>query len=121
MEKRVKDKVDDIKEYLKDLEDIRPKTFKKYENDKEKKAACERYVERIMEAVTDLAKLIIKVRELTLPTEDSESFNVLAKDGSIDKGLAERLKKAKGMRNVIAHLYGEVYDEIVINSISDRL
>jgi len=121
MSERIKDKIKQIREYLGELEKIKPSTFEEYERDITKKAACERYVEKIMEAVVDLAFLIIKDKKLSLPEDDAQAFDILTNAEIIDKDLAEKLRKAKGMRNVIAHLYGEVDDEIIFKAISDQL
>ena len=39
----------------------------------------------------------------------------------ISKDLAAKLKDAKGMRNIIAHRYGNIDDEIVFESITKEL
>jgi len=121
MSERIKDKINQIREYLGELEKIKPSTFEEYEKDLKAKAACERYVEKIMEAVVDLAFLVIKDKKLSLPEDDTQAFDILTNAEVIDKDLAEKLRKAKGMRNVIAHLYGEVDDEIIFKAISDQL
>ena len=77
------------------------KNFNEYVNDPKTKAACERYFEKIIEAVVDLAFLIIKEQGLKLPEEEKEAFDILALEKIIDKELAEKLKDAKGMRNIM--------------------
>ena len=62
--KRIKDKIKEIEEFLSQLKDIVPSNLEEYKADIEKKAACERYVEKVIEAVTDLAFLIIKQKKL---------------------------------------------------------
>ena len=69
----------------------------------------------------DLAILVIKDRRLTLPEDDKSSYDILADDGFITRDLAERLRQAKGMRNIIAHMYGTVDDELVYHSITEEL
>ena len=86
-----------------------------------KKAACERYVEKIVEAVTDLAFLVIKEKKLRLPEDDIDAFNILLENKIIDKGLSSKLKNAKGMRNIISHQYGKIDDEIVFEAIKGEL
>ena len=43
------------------------------------------------------------------------------KDKIITEKIANKLKDAKGMRNIIAHDYGSVDDEIVFESITFEL
>ena len=121
MNERINDKVEEIEKYLAELDEIRPKTLNEYLADLKTKAACERYVEKVMEAVTDLAFLLIKDKSLQIPEEDAKAFEILVQSRLIDKKLGENLQLAKGMRNVLAHQYGEIDDEIVFNAISDQL
>ena len=39
----------------------------------------------------------------------------------IDKELAIKLKEAKGMRNILAHEYGEVDNSVVYSAVKDEL
>lgn len=119
--KRIKDKIEQIKLFLDELELINPKDFKEYSNSIEKKAACERYVEKIVEAVTDLAFLTIKKEKFRLPESDTDAFNSLKEKNIISEELCSKLKQAKGMRNIIAHEYGTLDDEIIFEAITKEL
>lgn len=121
MNKRIKDKIKDIKIYLKELNKIKSETFNGYKKDFKTKAACERYFEKIAEAVIDLAILVIKDKNLPLPEQDYEAFNVLEKGDIIDVNLAKKLRSIKSMRNIIAHKYGDIDDKIMYNAISKEL
>lgn len=118
---RINDKIKEIENYLSELIEITPENFQEYMHDFKTKAACERYFEKIIETVIDLAFLIIKDKRFELPEEDKETFDILAKEKIISKKLAEKLKDAKGMRNIIAHKYGKIDDEIVFESITEEL
>lgn len=118
---RIKDKITQINEFLDHLKEIVPSSFDEYESSIEKKAACERYVEKVVEAVTDLAFLVIKNKKLKIPEDDVDAFNILLDNKIVSSDLADKLKKAKGMRNIISHQYGEVDDKIVFESITQEL
>ena len=118
---RIKDKMDEIKDFLIELENIQPNSFGEYKSNIEKKAACERYIEKIVEAATDLAFLIIKKDKLKIPEDDIDAFNILQDNKTIEQKLAKKLKNAKGMRNIIAHQYGKIDDKIVFESITNEL
>lgn len=105
-----------IEKYLEDFEKIIPRNFVQYSSDIRTRAACERYIEKISMALVDLAYLIIRTREWKNPDEDSEAFSILVSHRIISADLATRLKKAKGLRNVLSHQYGEVDDEVVFSS-----
>ena len=118
---RVKDKIKEIEDYLSELVEIAPRRFQDYTQDLKTKAACERYFEKIIEAAIDLAFLVIKDKGFRVPEEDKEAFDILAEEEVISRELAERLKDAKGMRNIIAHEYGKIDDRIVFESITKEI
>lgn len=78
-------------------------------------------MEKIVEGFTDLAFLIIKQKNLAMLEDDADAFNLLCEKKIISRELAKRLKQAKGMRNVIAHQYGNIDDEVVFEAISRHL
>jgi len=118
---RINDKIREIEDYLSELEEIMPESFHDYKTDLKTKAACERYFEKIIEAVIDLAFLIIKDKGYKIPEEDKEAFDTLANEKIIPQELSIRLKEAKGMRNIIAHEYGQTDDELIFHSITEEL
>lgn len=118
---RASDKILEITKLIEEMETIIPGNLEEYKASLEKKAACERYVERIVESATDLAFLAIKHKKLRIPEDDADAFNILMGAGIIDAALAKKLKQAKGMRNIIAHEYGKIDDEIVFEAITEEL
>ena len=121
MKNRIKDKIEEIETYLSELVEIMPQSFQEYVHDLKAKAVCERYFEKIIEAVVDLAFLVIKEENFKIPEEDKETFDVLAERKVISKELAGKLKEAKGMRDIIAHKYGKIDNRIVFESIIEEL
>ena len=118
---RIKDKTREIEEYINELSPILPHNLNEYLDNLEKKAACERYFEKIIEAIVDLAFLIIKEKQLKIPKEDKDAFDILSREEIISHELAEKLKDAKGMRNIIAHEYGKTDDNLVFHAITEEL
>ncbi len=117
---RIKEKIEEIEGYLSELSDIIPGNFEKYKDIKTK-AACERYFEKIIGAVVDLSFLLIKEKGFKIPEEDKAAFDILSEERIISREISEKLKEAKGMRNIIAHEYGKIDDEIVFHSITEEL
>jgi uncharacterized protein YutE (UPF0331/DUF86 family) len=117
---RLKDKLEEIENYIFELKQFIPSNFEEYEINLEKKAACERYFEKIVEALIDLAYLITKYERFKIE-EKNKIFDVLFEKEIISKNLCLKLKDAKGMRNVLSHKYGEIDDKIVFESISKEL
>jgi len=118
---RINDKIEEIKKYLGELSSIVPEKIDEYKSDNLTKAACERYVEKIIEASTDLAFLIIKNKKLEIPEDDIHAFRILKDNKIIKEELYNKLKEAKGMKNIIAHQYGDIDDKIVFDSIKNKL
>lgn len=118
---RTGDKIKEINQYLEELYEIFPDSFDDYKNSLEKRAACERYFEKVMEAVIDLAFLIIKSKQLKLPADDSQAFVVLSEANIIDKTLSKKLQEAKGMRNFLVHQYDKTDDLLVFEVIQNEL
>lgn len=123
MKERIEDKIREIEEFLEFLSARIPKTLEEYQADLEKKAICERYIEKIVEASVDLAFLIVRHKNIELSPQTTEQniLGILADRGIISSSLSEKLQDAKGMRNIIAHEYGKINDEIVYESISFEL
>ena len=121
MNTRITDKIEEIEKYLNELKSILPENVEEYERDIKSKAACERYFDKIMEATTDLAFLIIKQENFPIPEDDLGTFIALFEKEIIEKELAYKLREAKQMRNFIAHRYEFIDDLTVFNSISKEL
>ena len=109
------------KEFLSQLKEVVPETFEIYRDDFKIRAVCERLFEKIIEAVVDLAFIVIREKELNVPKDENSSFFVLSDKKIISEDLAKELKEAKGMRNIIAHEYGKIDDGQVFNSVSNEL
>ncbi len=120
MNGRINDKIGEIKKYLGELNSFKPSSLKEY-LDKTTKAACERYFEKIIEAVVDLGFMVVKSKSLEIPEDDADLFDVLERNNIIDSNLCKMMKEAKGMKNIISHQYGEINDELVFQSIAKEL
>lgn len=121
MNNRIQEKIDEIEQFLEELENSLPEDFEEYKTDYKLRAIGERYFEKIIGGIVDLAFLIIKEKDLKQPEEDKQAFDILANEGIIKNSLADKLKDAKGMRNILAHEYGRIDDELVFHSLVEEL
>jgi uncharacterized protein YutE (UPF0331/DUF86 family) len=119
--KKVKDKIEEIENFVSELGEIKPSAFEEYQKDFRTKVACERYFEKIVEAVIDLSFIFIKEKNIDMPEDDESALDTLVNCKVIDDNLAKRIKEAKGMRNILAHLYGSVNDELVFDALDNEL
>ncbi len=121
MKRRIKDKVNELDRYLGEFAEIKPQTLEEYLEDFKTRAACERYAEVIIESIIDLAFLVVKYKGLKQPDNDLHVFDILAQNKIISDVLARKLQDAKRMRNILAHEYGTVDNEIVFNAIKEEI
>jgi len=122
MKERIIDKIEEIERYLQELSEIVPNTFEEYKTDFKTKAACERYAEKIIQAVTDLAMLTaIELNFKSPREEDTQVFYILQENKIISLELSDKLQHAKGMRNILTHEYGDINDEIIFDSLTTEL
>lgn len=123
MKERIKDKINEIENFLNNLREFAPETIEEYKKSILKKSACERVAEKIIEALVDLAFLTTRYIKEDIPADatDTKIFDVLKERGIIPESLSKKMQDAKGMRNWLAHEYGKIDDEIVFNAIKDEL
>lgn len=121
MNKRIKDKIREIETFLEELGSVLPRSFEDYKHDWKLRDICERHFEKIVEGIVDLSFLIIQDKNLKTPEDDENSFDILNQEKIISEQLAKKLKEAKGMRNIIAHEYGKIDDEIVFEAVTEQL
>ena len=117
---RVLARLDEIDGYLQDLRQIAPATFEQYRQI-EKRRACERLLQIAIEAVVDVCGLVVAGRRLGLPGEEDDLFEKLAQASLLSLPLRDRLRRMKGLRNILVHEYGRVDDRIVFDVIQNRL
>ena len=121
MSRRVRDKIEEVEGYLSDLEEIVPEGFEEYSVNKEKRAACERYFQKIIEAVLDISFIVAKDNNWKIAESDDEALKILSDNGLIKNELYLKLRGAKGMRNFIVHQYDKIEDELVFEAVKGDL
>ena len=55
------------------------------------------------------------------PQDFRDGFTVLEENGVLERGLAERMRALAGLRNLLVHIYAEVDDRIVRESLHEGL
>lgn len=121
LKKRTEEKISEIESFLTSLLDIRPDNLEEYQRNEEKRLACERLCEILSEAIVDLAILIIRYAEILYNEEDAKAFVILFKNKIISEELSYKFRNLKGMRDHIAHRYGEIDNALVFNAINSEM
>lgn len=114
---RILSKLDELDSYIKELESIKPKTYKEYTSSIEKKRSCERLLHILIESVIDVCAHIVKGLRLGLPAEEEDLFEKLEKNKIISKKTKQKLKSMRGFRNILVHRYADVDNELVFENL----
>lgn len=78
-------------------------------------------LQRACESSIDAAMHLVRVHRLGVPQQTREAFDLLQGAQMLDAGLAERLRKMVGFRNVAIHDYQKLNLEIVRRIVVDHL
>lgn len=78
-------------------------------------------IQRACEAAIDLGMHVVRKRGLGIPQESRDAFELLEKAGLLDSGLAQRMKRMVGFRNVAVHDYTELSYDIIKVIITERV
>jgi uncharacterized protein YutE (UPF0331/DUF86 family) len=111
----IENKISDARKYLKILERYKKFPMAEILEDVDKKGALERYLYLAVQSAIDLADSVVSYKKFRKPTTMSESFHILNEEQIISSGLAEKMIKMTGFRNVIAHDYEKVDYEVIEN------
>lgn len=117
---RVLAKLDELRGYVTELQQIAPGTIQEYRRIPIKRA-CERLVQIAVECVIDVCQLLVSGLRLGLPAEEEDLFDKLAAAELLTPEVLDTLRRMRGCRNILVHEYGRVSDEIVFDTISSRL
>jgi len=113
---KILSKIDQLDQYLEEIEEIRPLDFKTY-TIIEKKRSVERLLQISIKTVIDICTIINSNLKLGIPSDEDSLFMRLSEKGIISKELSAILLEMKGFRNVLVHKYGEVNDEQVFENL----
>ncbi len=107
---RLFEKIDELENYLRELEEYLPKEEEEYLNNGLIKRACERAFQLASENLLDICNLIISEKGFGMPADSKDCVRKLAENGVIPGSLSIRLEELVGFRNLLVHQYGKVDD-----------
>lgn len=110
-----------LAETIRHLETFRQMPRAEYEGDPRNELSVERLFQVGLEAVLDVARLVIIEQQLERARETRSEFAILADEQIIGRGLAQYLEQAKGFRNVLVHDYVSIEREQVYRSLQSDL
>jgi len=117
IEARLK-KLDDYQKSLQRFQGLRLTEYR--END-DVQAIVERNLHLAIQTCMDITNYIIARKNLRIPDEEENIFQVLAQNGIIEDSLAKQMKGMVNFRNILVHEYMEIDNEIVHQHLNERL
>lgn len=117
----LENKISAVKKYLKILERYQKLSAQEIAGNLDLKGAVERYLYLAVQSAIDLAEIAVANKGLRKPSAMSESFEILGEEEIIPLALRERLVKMVGFRNIMAHDYEVVAENIVFDVLQNRL
>lgn len=110
-------KLANAKGYLRELEELRPKSLQEHLSNLEKKRAIERQIQLLVEAVVDAGEIIVIDLSKQPPKNRKEVIVKLQELNVISSELAQAMIPAISLRNRIVHEYDIIRDELVFAAI----
>ena len=112
-----------IGESLKKLLELRKEnpTLDRYRSSWKDKDSAERNLQKIVEAIIDIGKMLLAQRNLKEPSNNREVFLILQENQIFPSKFIPLVDKMIGMRNIIVHSYDMINDEIVYGVLRKNL
>lgn len=108
---RILDKTEYVEQSVTFLSQKQDLDRNEYLSDWEQQAIVERTFQTAIEACLDIAELLIKASNETVPSTNAEQFETLGTLDILSPETSSQMQKAAGFRNVLAHNYGHDIDD----------
>ncbi|MDO5836561.1 MAG: DUF86 domain-containing protein [Methanobacterium sp.] len=109
---RIYIKIDEMDQYLREIDEIMPSSSTEYIHDLVKRRALERLLQITIEAVMDISAILVKEMKLGLPYQEEDFLDKMS--GTVlNPDLVMKLRKMKGFRNVLVHGYSQIDNQRV--------
>lgn len=108
---RILDKAEHIEQAVTFLRQKQTLDRETYLSDWEQQAIVERTFQTAIEACLDIAELLLKQLNETMPPTNAEKFTVLSDRDVLTPETAQKMQRSAGFRNVLAHNYGHDIDD----------
>ena len=108
-------KLAELEEYLGQIKEYSEITVQEYSDDWKIQRVVERTLQMMIENCVDIASHIISDRKYRIPKSYADTFNVLHKEGIIEKELFDTMERMAKFRNIVVHHYDKVDAAIVVD------
>lgn len=116
-------KIEIIEDSLRKLKELNSeiKSIKEFKASWKHKDIAERNLYKIIEAIVDIGKIIISLKNLKEPTTNREVFEILSENNLFPSELLELVNKMIGLRNIIVHSYDRIDDSVIYGVLKKNL
>lgn len=110
-----------LRQYTGYLRDIAKLDREEFLDDPMAIGSARYYLQVSIESCIDIANHIIATERLRAPKDYKDTFKVLNETGIIPDEFTRTMRAMAGLRNLLVHLYWEVDDKMVYDSLSTEL
>ncbi|MFV2014821.1 MAG: DUF86 domain-containing protein [Candidatus Heimdallarchaeota archaeon] len=114
---RIKDKLNQSKEYLLIINKILEMEVSEFENNLEQKLVAERAFEIISQIILDVCTHIVAKQKLNTPLNYADCITKLVDEGILHQTHQLKFQNLVRMRNLIVHQYVKIDHEILFNAL----
>lgn len=115
------DRLSIIKNSVKRLRELATIPEEEFISDGDCFAIAEHHLRRSLEAVLDIGRHICVKDTLGQPQDYTEVFDILGKNGILNKEFAEDIKGMAGYRNRLVHMYNQISVDEVYDILQNKL
>jgi len=108
-------KLSELEECMEQIKEYSNITVDEYSNNWKIQRIVERTLQMMIENCVDIASHIISDRKYRIPKSYADTFNILHKEGVLEKELFDTMEKMAKFRNIVVHHYDKVDAVIVVN------
>ncbi len=112
--------LENLKKYHQELLNLLPSTLKEYTLNLEKKRACERTAQLLIEECIDISNTLLRDLDLGLPEDDESIFEKLSQRGVLSEELTKKLQEMKKFRNILVHKYAKIDDTLAYENLKEN-
>jgi uncharacterized protein YutE (UPF0331/DUF86 family) len=120
-EEVVADKLRYINQYTNDLKRMRGMSKEEYVEDIVTQRAVERTLMNLIQACIDLAQHVRSTEDLSPTGTAKQEMQALGDADILSRETQEKMEEATGLRNILAHRYGDIDHEVVYNVLHNDL
>src|SRR3989338_7536195 len=115
-DRRIKDKLDELLRYHKELiEDLPAK--KDFKKERIIRRGVEKTVELIADTILDIALMIISGEGFEKPEDSRSAIIILEKKKVLSKLISDKIQDLLSFRNLLVHRYGKVDEDVEYSNI----